>query len=62
MYKENYIINALFVDSVGDEKEAIWIGKLAIIPRHANKSKAVIFDSVKQEIVLVNQWQFRASV
>ena len=39
-----------------------WIGKLAIIPRHANKSEVVIFASVKQEAVLVDQGHFRASV
>jgi len=25
-YNEDFVINALFVDSVGDEKEATWIG------------------------------------
>jgi len=62
IYNEDFVINALFVDSIGDEKEATCIGKLAVIPRHANKSEAVIFDSVKQEVVLVNQGKFRASV
>ena len=59
---QDFIINALFIDSIGDEKEATWIGKLAVIPRHANKSESVIFDSVKQEVVLVDQGHFRASV
>jgi len=62
IYNENYIINALFVDSVADEKEETWIGKLAVIPQHVNKSEAVIFDSVKQEVILVNQGHFMASV
>ena len=62
IYNNDFIINALFVDSIGDEKEATWIGKLAIIPRHANKSDAVIFDSVNQEIILVDQGNFRAVI
>ena len=62
IYSQDYIINALFIDSIGDEKEATWIGKLAVIPRHANKSEAVIFDSVTQEVVLVDQGHFKASV
>ena len=61
IYTEGYIINALFIDS-SEGNEATWIGKLAIIPRHANKSEVVIFDSVKQEVVLVDQGQFKASV
>ena len=59
---DDFIINALFIDSIGDEKEATWIGKLAVIPRHVNRSEAVIFDSVKQEVVMVDQGHFRASV
>ena len=62
IYSHDFIINALFIDSIGDEKEATWIGKLAVIPRNANKSEAVIFDSVKQEVVLVDQGHFKASV
>ena len=62
IYSEDFVINALFIDSIGDKKEATWIGKLAVIPRHVNKSEAVIFDSVNQEVVLVNQGHFRASV
>ena len=44
----------LLIYSIGDQKEATWIGKLAVIPRYTNKSEAVIFDSVKQEVILVN--------
>ena len=62
IYNEDFVINALFIDSIGDENEATWIGKLAVIPRHANKSDAVIFDSVNQEIVLVDQGNFKASI
>ena len=59
---DDFIINALFIDSHGDEKEATWIGKLAVIPRHANKSEAVIFDSVKQEVIMNQEGSFKASV
>ena len=59
---EDYVINALFIDSIGDEKEATWIGKLAVIPKHANESQSVIFDSGKQEVILVDQGHFRASI
>ena len=62
IYNEDFVINALFVDSVNDKKEATWIGKLAIIPRHANKSEAVIFDSVNQVVQLVDQGDIKASV
>ena len=62
IYNEDYVINALFVDSIGDDKQVTWIGKLAVIPRHGSKSEAVIFDSIKQEVVLVKQGHFRASV
>ena len=62
IYTEGYVINALFIDSNGKANEATWIGKLAVIPRHTNKSEVVIFDSVKQEVELVDQGQFKASV
>ena len=62
IYNEDFAINALFIDSINDKKEATWIGKLAIIPRHANKSEAVIFDSVKQEVQLVDRGDFKAFV
>ena len=62
IYNEDFVINALFVDSIDDKNEATWIGKLAVTPRHANKSDAVIFDSVNQEIILVDQGNFKASI
>ena len=62
IYNEDFIINALFIDSVNDKKEATWIGKLAIIPRHANNSEAVFFDLVNQIVQLVDQGEFKASV
>jgi len=62
IYNHNYIINALFVDSHGDEKDATWIGKLAVIPQTSNKSEVVVFDLVNQEVILVNQGHFTAAV
>ena len=59
---KNFIINAHFVDSMGDKTEATWIGKLAVIPQNGNKSDAVIFDSVNQEVIMVGHGSFRASV
>ena len=62
IYNENFIINAHFVDSMGDKNEATWIGKLAVIPQNGNKSHAVVFDSVNQEVIMVGQGSFQASV
>ena len=62
IYTKNFIINAHFVDSMGDKSEATWIGKLAVIPRNDNKSDAVVFDSVNQEVILVGRGSFKASV
>ena len=59
---KNFVINAHFVDSIGDNSEATWIGKLAVIPRGNNKSDAVIFDSVNQQVIIVGQGNFSASV
>ena len=61
VYNHNYIVNALFVDSHDDEKDATWIGKLAVIPQYSNKSEAVVFDSINQEVILVNQGHFTAA-
>ena len=47
---------------MGDKTEATWIGKLAVIPQNGNKSDAVIFDSVNQEVIMVGQGSFRALV
>jgi len=47
---------------MGDKTEATWIGKLAVIPQNGNKSDAVIFDSVNQEVIMIGQGSFRASV
>ena len=62
IYNHNYIINALFVDSYGDEKDATWIGKLAVVPKNSNRSEAVIFDSVNQEVIIHHEGHFAAAV
>ena len=48
------MINALFIDSVGDTTEATWIGKLAVIPQTNNKTEteSVLFDSVNQTVTI----------
>ncbi|XP_065894910.1 uncharacterized protein [Dysidea avara] len=58
----NYVINALFVDTEGDTSEATWIGKLAILPQNDDKSDAVVFDSVDQEIVVVDDGNLKAAM
>ena len=57
IYSHDYIINAVFVqaDSFDGVENRNRIGKLAVIPRTFNASSALIFDSVKQEVTLVNQ-------
>ena len=47
---------------MGDKNQATWIGKLAVIPQNGNTSDAVAFDSVTQEVIMVSQGSFRASV
>ena len=61
---KNFVINAHFVDSIGDSSEATWIGKLAVIPKNNNKSDAVIFDSVNQEVSIVgyDHGKFKAAM
>ena len=62
IYNKNFIINAYFKDSMVDKNEATWIGKLAVIPQNKSNSHAVIFDSVNQEVIMVGQGSFEASV
>ena len=63
IYTENYVINALFVDSINNGKEATWIAKLAIIPQHTSMfDQAVILDSIEQEVVMAKQGKFKASI
>ncbi|XP_065894617.1 inter-alpha-trypsin inhibitor heavy chain H3-like isoform X1 [Dysidea avara] len=62
IYNKNFIINAQFVDSVGDTSEATWIGKLAVIPHNSNSSEAIIFDSAEQTVTVVGRGSFKASI
>jgi len=56
------IINALFIDSINDQTEATWIGKLAVIlPSGKNDDTTVIFNSVDQEVEIKNEGIFKAS-
>ena len=62
IYNKNFIINAQFVDSVGDTSEATWIGKLAVIPHNSNNTEAIIFDSEEQTVTVVGHGTFQASI
>ena len=55
-------INALFIDSINDQTEATWIGKLAVIPTSKDDGTTVIFNSVDQEVEIDNQGKFNAFV
>jgi len=56
------IINALFVDSINDQTEATWIGKLAVIlPSSENDDTTVVFNSIDQEVEIQNEGIFKAS-
>ena len=59
---EDYVINAMFTDSEEDTTESTWIGKLAVIPRNMNKSQAVFFDSITQEVNILGKGTFKASM
>ena len=59
---QHITINALFIDSINDQTEATWIGKLAVIPTSKDDGTAVIFNSVDQEVEIQNEGKFQASV
>ena len=59
IYTKDFIINAYFVDTEGDVTS---IGKFAVIPRNNNKSDAVVFDSVNQEVVVVSEGVLSAAM
>ena len=50
------------MDTEGDTSEATWIGKLAVFPKNTNKSDAVVFDSVNQDVVIVGEGSLKASM
>ena len=53
-------INALFIDSINDQTEATWIGKLAVIPSSKDDGTAVTFNSVDQKVEIQNEGIFKA--
>ena len=62
IYNKHFVINALFIDSVGDTTEATWIGKLAVIPEANNKTESVLFDSVNQTVTITSYGNLKASM
>ena len=59
VHNNKFVINAEFVDSAGDTTEATWIGKLAVIARTSNTTNAVVFDSVNQQVIVVDEGSFK---
>ena len=59
---KHFVINAQFIDSNGDSNEATWIGKLSVILQNKNKSDAVVFNSVDQDVTIVDKASFKAKV
>ena len=64
IYNKHFVINALFIDSVGDKTEATWIGKLSVIPQTNNKTEteSVLFDSVNQTVTITGYGILKASM
>ena len=61
IHNKHFVINAEFIDSMGDATDATWIGKLAVIVKRSNSSNAVVFDSVKQQVTVVEKGSFKAA-
>ena len=59
---KKFVINAQFIDSNGDSNEATWIGKLSVILQNKNKSDAVVFSFVDQDVTIVDKASFKAKV
>ena len=63
---DHIAINAMFIDSINDETEATWIGKLAIVPRGGEDYQSIILDSTNQQVIIDNQGdnqgEFKATV
>ena len=56
------IVNALFIDSIKDQTEATWIGKLAVIlPSSKDADTTVVFNSIDQVVEIQNEGNFKAS-
>ena len=63
LISNHYItINTLFIDSINDQTEATWIGKLAVIPTSKDDGTAVTFNSVDQEVEIHNEGKFKATI
>ena len=62
IHSESIIINAQFVDTVGDTSEATWIGKLAVISQHVHKTQTVIFDSTNRDVIIFGYGKMKATV
>ena len=56
------IVNAQFVDSVGDTSEATWIGKLAVISQLVHKKQTVIFDSITRDVIIFGYGKIKSAV
>ena len=59
---DHITINAMFIDSINDESEATWIGKLAIVPRGGENYQSIVLDSTNQQVIIEGQGAFKAAV
>ena len=57
---KNFVINAQFIDSIDDSTEATWIGRLSVISQSKNKSEAVVFNSIDQDVTIIGKGAFKA--
>ena len=62
IHSDSIIVNAQFVDSVGDTSEATWIGKLAVISQLVHKKQTVIFDSITRDVIIHGYGKIKAAV
>ena len=65
LISNNHItVNAWFIDSINDQSEATWIGKLAVhvIMNNKDDGKTITFNSINQEVEIQNEGRFKASV
>ena len=59
---DHITINAMFIDSINDESEVTWIGKMAIVPRGGENYQSIVLDSTNQQVIIEGQGEFKASV
>ena len=65
LISNNHItINAWFIDSINDQSEATWIGKLAVhvIMNNKDDGTTITFNSISQEVEIQNEGRFKASI